>query len=65
MSLPINQLSLGGHPVIGFGSAALVAPAVAAVSPWPMVLASSVVSAAAGWAIDEVARRTFRKSKRR
>lgn len=56
----------GDHPIVGFGQGALVAPAAVAAtaSPWPMVLASSVVSAAAGWAIDEVAHRV-RKKKRR
>lgn len=54
----------GSHPVVGFGEEAVPSPPTTkASSQWPMVLASSVVSAAAGWAIDEVAHR-FRKSKR-
>lgn len=49
-------IRFNGHPVIGFGQAELVAPAAtASASPWPMVLATSVVSALAGWTIEEVA----------
>lgn len=49
----------GGHPVVGFGQDEPVAPSAqkASTSPWPMLLVSSVVSAAAGWAIDEAAHR--------
>jgi hypothetical protein len=57
-----EQLSLGGTPV-GFGNAALIAP-VAATSPWKVALVTSVVSATAGWVIEEVAQRTIRKKKR-
>lgn len=46
-----------GHPVVGFGEDAIVTPAAPpTTSPWSMVLASSVVSAAAGWAIEGIAR---------
>jgi hypothetical protein len=48
-------MKLNGVPVIGFGEA-VAAPSIHGSSPWPMVLATSVVSAAAGWAIEEVAR---------
>jgi hypothetical protein len=50
-----------GHPVIGFGETEVVAPAPRSTSsPWPMVLASSVVSAAASWAIEEVVHKVRR-----
>lgn len=52
-----------GHPVIGFGSSPAMPPAATGASPWPMVLATSVVSALAGWTIEEVAQR-FRKRRR-
>lgn len=46
-----------GHPVVGFGEEETTPPvAPPTTSPWPMVLASSVVSAATGWAIQELAR---------
>ena len=49
----------------GLGQAeALIAPATTGSSPWVTMLATSVVSAAAGWAIEEVAR-TVRDRKRR
>jgi hypothetical protein len=56
-------IRFNGHPVIGFGASEEPAPP-PKVSPWPMVLATSVVSAATGWAIEEIARRTIRKRKR-
>lgn len=57
-------IRFNGHPVIGFGaSEEPTPPAATASSPWPMLLASSVVSAAAGWAIDEITHRV--RGKRR
>lgn len=57
-------ISYNGHPVIGFGASEEPTPPTSKPpSPWPMLLASSVVSAAAGWAIDEVVRK-IRKRKR-
>jgi hypothetical protein len=56
-----EQLSLGGTPV-GFGQAALVAPVVVT-SPWKVALVTSVVSATAGWVIEEIASK-FRKKRR-
>ena len=55
-----------GHPVIGFGQPALVVPtaaAVASTSPWTIALATTFLSSATGWAIEEVARRTIRKGR--
>jgi hypothetical protein len=45
-----------GHPVIGFGEDTVVTPVPSTSSPWTIPLATSVVSAAAGWAIQEIAR---------
>ena len=60
-----EQISLNSHPVIGFGDQLASAPIPTPHgSPWPMLLASSVVSAAAGWAIEEVAQ-AVKKRKRR
>lgn len=58
-----NQIARGGRPVAGFGVGELITPPAA--SPWPMVVATSVVSAIAGWAVDEIANRTIRKKKHR
>jgi membrane protein YqaA with SNARE-associated domain len=45
-----------GAPVVGFGQGELVAPAVAApTSPWTVALVTSVVGAATGWVIEEIA----------
>lgn len=54
-------MNYGGRPTIGFGETEVVAPTTrGASSPWPMVLASSVVSAAASWVIDEVVHKVRR-----
>jgi hypothetical protein len=65
-----EQIFLNGVPVIGFGElprAAPIgvgsAPAVVATLPWGEIVASSVVSAAAGWALEEVVR-SVRKKRR-
>jgi len=55
----------GGHPVVGFGESSDPSPPTTkTASPWPMLIASSVVSAAAGWAIEEVAHKVRKKKKR-
>ncbi len=57
-----------GLPVVGFGNeGTLASPVViAAASPWPEILATTVVSAATGWALEEIAYKvTHRKRKRR
>lgn len=60
----MTSIQRGGHSVIGFGEkTAIEPPATKPPSPWPMVVATSVVSAAAGWAIDELARKV--RGKRR
>ena len=47
----------GGVPVIGFGQAeAVMVPAAVHASPWAVALVTSVVGAATGWVIEEVAR---------
>ena len=59
-------MNFGPHPVVGFGDGNLSSPAVVAgASPWPMLLASSVVSAVAGLAIEEVVLAVKKKRKQR
>lgn len=58
------MIRYNGHPVVGFGQEALTPPAATTTSSeWPMMLASSVVGAAATWAIEETAR-AFRGRRR-
>jgi hypothetical protein len=50
----------GGRPVAGFalgdaGALGVVATPVAAISPWTMALATSMLGAATGWVIEEIA----------
>jgi membrane protein YqaA with SNARE-associated domain len=60
-----EQLFLGEAPAVGFGEAKVVRPPTAAPpSPWTVALVTSVVGAATGWVIEEVARKT-RERKRR
>lgn len=57
-------LSRGGYPVIG--CAEPVAPPVApGPGPWTIALTTTVVSAATGWVIEEIARSARRKRQRR
>lgn len=88
-----EQISLGGAPVVGFGTAnalgfgplpardfcakrgqvgdapapsgvgqgVLVVPAAKVASPWTVALTTSVVGAATGWVIEEIARRARRR----
>lgn len=65
-----ERIQRGGAPVVGFGQAELAAPAAAAAaagipSPWTLALATSVVGAATGWVIEEIARNVRNGSKRR
>ena len=47
----------GDVPVVGFGQAeAVMVPAAVHASPWAVALVTSVVGAATGWVIEEVAR---------
>jgi len=55
-----EQLALGGTPVVGFGQEE-PAPPTSSGSQWGMALTTSVVGAAAGWVIEEVARNFRRK----
>lgn len=57
-----ESISLGGESIVGFGNPALVVPAAA--TPWGEIIVTSVVSAAAGWGLEELATR-YRKKKRR
>lgn len=59
-----EQLFLGDAPLVGFGQAEVIAAPVAATSPWTVALVTSVVSAAAGWALEEVSRRARGKRRR-
>ena len=61
---PNEMISLGASPVVGFGQSEIARPVVAPSSPWALALATSVVGAATGWVIEEVARRTIRKKNR-
>lgn len=59
-----------GHPVVGFGQTegTVSFPATAAVgmtTPWPTVLATSVVSAVTGLVVEEIVQRVRKKRKRR
>jgi membrane protein YqaA with SNARE-associated domain len=49
-------------PVVGFGQAAVAAP-VAATSPWKVAVVTSVIGAATGWVIEEVAKHTIRRKR--
>jgi hypothetical protein len=50
----MEKLTLNGQPV-GIGQV-VTAPAVAGASPWALALATSVVGAATGWIMEEIAR---------
>lgn len=52
-----ERITRAGTPAIGFGEAEVVPPARPSASPWGMAVATSVVGAAAGWVIEEVAQR--------
>ena len=58
----MEKITLNGQPV-GIGQA-VVAPAVAHASPWALALATSVVGAATGWIMEEIAQ-SARKKRRR
>lgn len=53
-----------GKAVEGLGDPGVAAPVVRAPSPWVFAVATSVISAATGWVIEEAAR-AVRKRKRR
>lgn len=61
-----EQLSLGGHPIVGFGQEQFVTPVVigTGTSPWAVALTTSVVGAATGWAIEEIAKRVRGRQQR-
>lgn len=57
-----ERVFLNGAPV-GFGELNVAAPVVRAPSPWLFAVATSVISAATGWVIEEAVR-VVRKRKR-
>ena len=61
-----EQISRGGRSVAGFGQVEAAPPAAAVVgtSPWAIALTTSVLGAATGWVIEEVARSVRRKRRR-
>lgn len=58
-------MTLRGRQTIGFGDAAVALPVRSPSSPWPLAVASSVVAAATGWVIEEVASHVRGKGRRR
>jgi hypothetical protein len=59
----IENVFLNGEH-IGFVDEAISIPRVGAPSVWPMTIATSVVAAATGWVIEEIAE-SFRGRRRR
>ena len=51
----LASVKMDGKPVVGFGDGTVSTPAPTHPSPWVMGIATSVVGAAVGWAIEEVA----------
>jgi hypothetical protein len=60
-----RKVTLGNVPVIGFGQAEVMMPLATPTSPWAVALVTSVVSAAAGWTIEELARNVRGRRRRR
>lgn len=59
-------MTYGGLRVVGLGQAAVVAPAAVAATPLKFMLAASAMTAATGWALEEISRAIrSRKRKRR
>lgn len=55
-----------GHPVVGFGDPGTISvPPVVAMSPWPTLLASSVVSAVTGLVVEEIVKSVRKRRRRR
>jgi len=50
-----HTIKINGSPVIGFGDATVSSPTVRAPSPWAVAITTSVVGAAVGWVIEEIA----------
>ena len=59
-----ERVSRDGKDVVGFGDGTVSTPAPTHPSPWVMGIATSVVGAAVGWAIEEIATHV-RKRRRR
>jgi hypothetical protein len=71
-----QQVHRNGQPVAAFGVGALGSrrlragvgdpyPPAAHHAPWKDALVTTVVTVATGWALEEIARRTFRKKRSR
>ena len=58
-----EQIALGGRPIVGFGEQPNAPKNPPSSSPWPIAIATSVVGAATGWVIEELAS-NVRKKKR-
>lgn len=54
-----EQIALGSYPVIGFADEFVSPPS--STSPWGLAVGTSIVSAAAGWVIEEVARKIMKR----
>jgi len=52
-----NRIALGVNTVDGFGDQQTTPPAVPVTAPWKVAVATSMLSAATGWAIEAVARK--------
>jgi membrane protein YqaA with SNARE-associated domain len=50
-----EQTYLRGAPTVGLGQVEAVVAPIAAHSPWGVAIATSVVGAFTGWAIEEIA----------
>jgi len=50
-----REIYRDGKPVVGFGDATVSSPTVRAPSPWAVAITTSVVGAAVGWVIEEIA----------
>jgi len=57
-------IRFANHPVVGFGQVEALAVPATTTSPWTVALVTSVVSAVAGWAVEEVARKASGKKRR-
>jgi len=60
----MNSVQHNGHPVVGFGSAEVVAPAAPRTSPWTIALATSAFSVATHWVIEGITNKISGKRRR-
>jgi len=59
-----EQLTRNGRPVVGLAEVS-APPTAPPTSPWALAVGSSIVAAAAGWVIEEVASNVRGKRRRR